>query len=239
MSDEKNEISKVPPPIEPLSGGGSTFIVIKWREVAEKPDWKEWKYTPQVRVWQACALSLDIEPYSINFYPLSWKTGPYADQLFEDESFQSENEKKEFKSRMRILLNNLNSKENPLSFSPNPNRPNLGEVNLSEFASWCSSVEWSIPQELAALAKKPNIQDENSIPNKKQTRSNENRAFLQDCIAQGVSPDIASIWQHITAHKGEPNFLFRTAGASSATTIDGKPVEKKNLRRQLDGILKK
>jgi hypothetical protein len=118
-----------------------------------KPNWKEWKHMPEVQVWQACALSLDIEPSSIKWYPRSWETGPYSDQLFEDESFQSENEKKEFKSRQRILLNNLNSKENSLWFSPNLNRPNLGEVSLPEFAAWCSSVEWSIPEELATLAK--------------------------------------------------------------------------------------
>jgi hypothetical protein len=112
-------------------------------------------------------------------------------------------------------------------------------VNLPEVAEWALSKDLDIPKELAALAKKPNIQDENSIPNKKQTRSNENRAFLQDCIDKGVSPDIASIWQHIIENAGKPNFLFKIAGASSATTIDGKPVEKKNLRRQLDGILKK
>jgi len=28
-----------------------------------RPDWREWKHTPDVTVWQACALSLDIDPY--------------------------------------------------------------------------------------------------------------------------------------------------------------------------------
>jgi len=157
-ANEFGQRSKAPTPFKVVSTSRPSNIVhpeIKWRTVVEKPNWKEWKCTPLVRVWQACALSLDVEPYSINVYPLSWQTGPYADQLFEDESFQSENEKKEFKSRQRILLNNLNSKENSLWFSPNPNRPNLGEVSLSEFAAWCSSVEWPIPQELETLAKKP------------------------------------------------------------------------------------
>jgi len=152
MSDEKKEISKVPSPIEPLSGGGSTFVVIKWREVAEKPNWREWAHIPQVQVWQACALSLDIEPNSIKRNPNSWMTGPGIDQLFKDESFQSENEKKEFESRQRILLKNFGSKENSLCFSIHPEHANLSEVRLPEFAAWCPSVEWSIPKELAALA---------------------------------------------------------------------------------------
>ncbi len=155
---EKKQVSKAPAPFKTVSTHKPSYNLhpeIRWRTVAEKPNWKEWKYTPQVQVCQACALSLDIEPNSIKRNPISWQTGPYADQLFEDESFQSENEKKEFKSRQRILLNNLNSKENSLWFSPNDNRPNLGEVSLTEFAAWCRSVEWSIPQELTALAKKP------------------------------------------------------------------------------------
>lgn len=152
---EKKQVSKAPAPFKGVSTSRRSVTVIKWRTTAEKPNWKEWKYTPQVRVWEACSLSLDIEPNSIKKHQLSWMTGPGIDQLFEDESFQSEDEKKEFKSRQRILLNNLNSKENPLWFSPNHNRPNLGEVSLPEFASWCPSVEWPIPKELAALAKKP------------------------------------------------------------------------------------
>jgi len=242
VANEFGQTSKVPTPFKGASTSRPTNIVrpeINWRTVAEKPNWMEWKYTPQVRVWQACALSLDIEPNSIKRTKDSWLTGPGIDQLFEDESFQSENEKKEFKSRQKILLNNLNSKENPLWFSPNPNRPNLGEISLPEFAAWCSCVEWSIPKELTTLAKKPNIQDEKSTPNRKQTRSNENRAFLQDCIDQGISPNIASIWQHIIANAGKQNFLFKTASKATATTVDGDRVERKNLRRVLDRIPKK
>ncbi len=196
MSDKKYKASKLPPPFKGVSTSKPSYTVhpeIKWRTVTEKPDWKEWKYTPQARVWQACALSLDIEPYSINFYPLSWQTGPYADQLFEDESFQSENEKKEFKSRQRILLNNLNSKENSLWFSPNPNRPNLGEVSLPEFAAWCSSVEWPIPEELAALAKKPDtataVKSEKQDTNLTQSKQESEETSTQDTTADAQNKD--------------------------------------------------
>jgi len=195
-ANEFGQISKVPAPFKGVSTSRPSHIVnpkIKWQTVAEKPNWKEWKYTPQVRVWQACALSLDIEPYSIKFYPLSWHTGPYADQLFDDESFQSENEKKEFKSRQRILLNNLNSKENSLWFSPNPNRPNLGEVSLPEFAAWCSSVEWPIPKELAALAKKPDtataVKSEKQDTNLTQSKQESKETSAQDTTADAQNKD--------------------------------------------------
>ena len=196
MSDKKYKASKLPPPFKGVSTSKPSYAVhpeIKWQTVTEKPNWKEWKYTPQARVWQACALSLDIEPYSINFYPLSWQTGPYADQLFEDESFQSENEKKEFKSRQRILLNNLNSKENSLWFSPNPNRPNLGEVSLPEFAAWCSSVEWPIPEELTELAKKPDtatiVKSEKQDTNLTQSKQESEETSAQNTTTDAQNKD--------------------------------------------------
>ncbi len=166
---------------------------IKWRTESEKPNWKEWKHIPQVQAWQACALSLDIEPNSIKRNPNSWMTGPGIDQLFEDESFQSENEKKEFKSRQRILLNNLNSKENSLWFSPNPDHLNLSEVRLSEFAAWCPSVEWPIPKELAALAKKPDtataIKSEKQDTNLTQSKQESEETSTQDRITDAQNKD--------------------------------------------------
>ncbi len=195
-ANEFGQRSQVTAPFKTVSTYKPSYTFppeIKRRTVAEKPDWKEWKYTPQARVWQACALSLDIEPYSIKPNPISWQTGPYADQLFEDESFQSENEKKEFKSRQRILLNNLNSKENSLWFSPNPNRPNLGEVSLPEFAAWCSSVEWPIPEELAALAKKPDtataIKSEKQDTNLTQSKQESEETSTQDRITDAQNKD--------------------------------------------------
>ena len=198
-ANEFGQRSQVTAPFKTVSTYKPSYTFppeIKRRTVAEKPDWKEWKYTPQARVWQACALSLDIEPYSIKPNPISWQTGPYANQLFEDESFQSENEKKEFKSRQRILLNNLNSKENSLWFSPNPNRPNLGEVSLPEFAAWCSSVEWPIPEELAALAKKPDtattdtvVHSEKQDTNLTQSKQESKETSAQDTTADAQNKD--------------------------------------------------
>ena len=67
-------------------------------------------------------------------------------------------------------------------------------------------------------------------------RINENRAFLQNCISSNIPPNIESIWLHIREHVGRENFLFKSASASTATTIDGKQVQKKNLARTLRGL---
>ncbi len=40
----------------------------------KRPKWNEWKHTPSVTVWQACAVSMDIDPHS-----MVWRsTGRYA-----------------------------------------------------------------------------------------------------------------------------------------------------------------
>ena len=55
MSDEKNEISKVPPPIEPLSGSSSPPLI--WH----KPDWNFWKHKTKIKLWEAAFLCCDID----------------------------------------------------------------------------------------------------------------------------------------------------------------------------------
>lgn len=67
-------------------------------------------------------------------------------------------------------------------------------------------------------------------------RITEQRAFLMACINEGIDPSIESIWLHIRQNVGKENFPFKSAGGSSATTIDGKQVQKKNLARTLKGL---
>ncbi len=202
MSDEKKEISKAPPPIEPLSGSSSPPLI--WH----KPDWNFWKHKTKIKLWEAAFLCCDIDSRNQGYRDIKGR----------------------HYEKVAIYLDLLKDNLNRLDFD---------FVNLPEVVEWALSKDLDILKELAALAKKPNIQDESSTPNRKQTRINENRAFLLDCLEQGVSHNIASIWQHIIAHAGEPNFLFKTASKLTATLIDGKQVERKNLSRQLDRIPKK
>lgn len=71
----------------------------------------------------------------------------------------------------------------------------------------------------------------------KAKRINENRAFLMSCIDQGIHADIESIWLHIRNSAAKENFLFKSASQSTATTVDGKQVQKKNLGRALGNLL--
>jgi hypothetical protein len=83
-----------------------------------------------------------------------------------------------------------------------------------------------------------NENSDNAVKQKKTIshRANENRAFLTACIASGIAPKIDSIWLHIRENVGKGNFMFKTASKSSATTVDGKQVQKKNLARALRNL---
>ena len=75
------------------------------------PNWKEWRFTPTVNLWQACALSLDIDPYWLEKpNPLPGMMGislpPWKGANIEDE-----NKKKEFLFRLRVLKKNIDETE--------------------------------------------------------------------------------------------------------------------------------
>jgi len=61
MSDEKKEISKAPPPIEPLSGSSSPPLI--WH----KPDWNFWKHKTKIKLWEAAFLCCDIDPHNQDY----------------------------------------------------------------------------------------------------------------------------------------------------------------------------
>lgn len=125
-----------------------------------RPDWREWKHTPDVTVWQACALSLDIDPYIMlmavdqrlmNAYP---EKGPF----FLSNVFPSRDMEKEYLLRVRLLSANLpNYALFPTRYRDRWNksrREGNSLVRLSEFASWAVSVvEWEgLPPQLVELA---------------------------------------------------------------------------------------
>jgi hypothetical protein len=103
------------------------------------PNWAKWNHIPEVMLWQAIALSLNIDP-DVAERSYSWK----AEGTLTNES-------KDFKDRLDVLLANFG--RHPLL---KPTRLSLsdreeGALLLSLFAAWAASLGWSIPPELKAL----------------------------------------------------------------------------------------
>jgi len=100
-----------------------------------------------------------------------------------------------------------------------------------------------IHRHLAAAVEAPATQTENDTADGKDegagkpVRINQIRAFLLDCFKSGADKTIESIWLHIRNNAGKEKFLFKSASNSTATTLDDKKVEKKNLARNLRDLL--
>lgn len=102
---------------------------------------------PDVELWQACALALNINPESLNLHPQNWMC-PGID-IFQ--GYPSDEVKQQHENLLRILNANLSNKQ---YFTNSFGR----DVKLSEFAAWCGHVVrdltgCDIPNELAALGK--------------------------------------------------------------------------------------
>lgn len=109
-------------------------------------DWQFWKHMSEVKHWEACALSLNINPDNLQKLTQTWLYGPVSDSTFTRMSFPSRTVNIEFDKRVRLLGASLFK-------SPHfGGGRHLAAVKLSQFAAWCASVELDIPPELKAMA---------------------------------------------------------------------------------------
>lgn len=120
----------------------------------KKPDWKFWQHMPEVKLWEAICLSLNIDP---NEFVSEF------DGL--EEAF--ENNEEAFK-RLRLLIAN---RPNHLHFSPgslNMGNNYLHGVQLAEFAKWSFSiVDWKdLPPQLIDMAKLANEREQTVLAQK-------------------------------------------------------------------------
>lgn len=122
MSDEKNKakVSNAPPPINPIRGSWSA----PKRPSVAQPEWPKWLILGKVEVWEAAALSLNLDPWGVNQY--DGGTFP-SDDIFRD-----------FEWRIRAVVSN--ELGGVLSRSD--------KLSLPVFTAWAVSKGISIPGEL-------------------------------------------------------------------------------------------
>ena len=116
-------------------------------------DWNFWSAMPKAKHWQACALSLAIDPDSLKQSPHSWMAGPGHGPIFVPTSFPSLEIQGRFEMRLRLL--DANRYDGEIFTLPMAKYSNLSadEVLLSEFAHWGEKLGWAeMPAELSSLA---------------------------------------------------------------------------------------
>ncbi|WP_426110414.1 hypothetical protein [Massilia sp. PWRC2] len=128
---------------------------------SQKIDWEFWRAMPKVWHWQACALSLSIDPDSLKQSPHSWMAGPGRGPVFESSSFPDRASEDAFDKRLRLL--EAHRYDGNFFTLPMAKFSNLGsgEVLLREFAAWAASVGWrDIPLELTSLVQDKRVPEQ-------------------------------------------------------------------------------
>ncbi|MFP4891955.1 hypothetical protein [Paraburkholderia sp. EG304] len=185
-----------------------------------KPKWAKWRLIPEVEVWQAIALSLDIEPDKVTLNRQAWMGArhPFA-------------ESEEFVDRLDVTCANiLNTSHFPSGGALVMGKRYSCGVRLAEFARFASEVaQWDVPDELRALAgnSSPAAQPESVSPSASAhaTAGNQSGAALA-----------AKSWQE-QAREIADEFFARDTAAKCRDSLDGysKRVMAEMQRRQIHG----
>lgn len=149
-------VSAAPDPITRLKGRGSSYTQPRTPVALCAIDWRYWRHMPEIKQWEACALSLNINPDNMQHSPQGWMAGPGSGPTFLAVNFPSQAVQLEFEKRVRLLGASLFK-------SPHFTTVNnlvmggrhLATLRLTEFAAWCLSVELEMPPELKAMAATP------------------------------------------------------------------------------------
>ena len=121
------------------------------RAMITEIDWRYWRMMPEVTQWEACALSLRINPEDMRHHPDAWMGGPGA-PIFTNAGFSSAEIFKEFEKRRRLLESSVFTS----GFFPTVRGLVMGArwkttIRLDEFATWLSHVGLEMQPELCAL----------------------------------------------------------------------------------------
>jgi hypothetical protein len=177
-----------------------------------KPNWRRWLLRKEVKVWEACVLSVGLEPSSMKFERESWMyqqgTGPHI----ESESFPNSEVENVYKDLVDALASNLFDTEHFSAAAINMTGKGYCGVRLDEFVKWATlKVEWlDLPPELAALVL--NSSNDNSA------ESNENK---QTNIVQASDKPTAKTqdepWIEFCRSQIDDIFQSRIASGKEAT----------------------
>lgn len=105
-----------------------------------RPNWDKWAHIPDLKVWQAVALSLDIDPDKAS-YDYDWKVEGYGS-----------GEGQKFGDRVDIATANINKSGGLTAVQLNLADPSEHKVSLAHFAAWAQALGWTVPAGLAACA---------------------------------------------------------------------------------------
>ena len=121
--------------------------------VMQKPNWSKWSVVPEFELWQAAALSLNIEPDSMMINVGDDAVDSFVDlnviEQFAIDQFNSPAQRDELDKRRSILKSFVDANE---YFSRCTRTTRVEHyIKRREFILWVVATEWTIPDELKML----------------------------------------------------------------------------------------
>lgn len=113
----------------------------------KKPQWRRWRDLSDVCIWEAVALSLNVDPRTVR-----WGAG-----LIQYTGHGELDEGPEFMDRMHVLERNVESGQILQATTVDEKLPYKSTISLPIFANWATSVGWRVPKELAAIGESPSL----------------------------------------------------------------------------------
>ena len=158
-------VSQAPGPITPVRFSST----LKKNDVDINPRWEKWNRMFEVKMWEAVALSLNIEPDNVKMSGSAWMGAlhPFI-------------ESNDFNDRLEVLRQHSSSRKH----FPNPcilNKANWWQcqIRLSEFVAWCNYIKYNIPSELEDVL---SVESNGSVNN-----STINQLVKKDLLKDGSS----------------------------------------------------
>lgn len=154
------------------------------------PDWELWQEMRFVEVWQACALSLSLDPNRMRWVGESetWKLPPGFQISFERGSFPSEAVEALCGKRLQLLVSHVHDQAH-FNTVIGTGLDVHKKLSLQDFANWAVNVvHWAdLPRELADIAHTPKGSD--SASDEQVSPSASGRAYRTDAPAAVALPD--------------------------------------------------
>jgi hypothetical protein len=221
--DLRPQKSRCPPPITPLRGGQAAATVSKPEDDDRLPNWRIWKHIPEVKTYEAVALSLNIDPDKIRHSPHSWM----ADERLFDEG-------EEFQERLFVVERNLEM-AGVINLTDVQYRDEDPIIRLRKFAAWAVTIGWELPKELSEFAA---VESRSAIPQPKkvnrrkitkaksatrhivvQTKCDAVASFLAERYPDGIPPgmtqkEIAHQFELEKKVRVDPRTVRRALGGS-------------------------
>jgi len=122
-----------------------------------KIDWAAWLSLSSVAIWEACALSLDIDPAAMNKRHDDYRSGPGGHRMYGEGRNQTQRLTiDEYQWRMRLISSNIRDRRHFSQLSRQPANEAYYQVRLSEVAAYLAVIgRKPIAHELLKIASAP------------------------------------------------------------------------------------